>query len=338
MPATPRVGLVIVCYNAGPHLDRCLAAVAAQTRPPDRVVLIDNASQDQTLAVARAAATRLALPLEVDASDRNLGFAAGNNRAVLALTDCDLIATLNPDAFPEPDWLAALVTAAAEHPDAASFASRLMTTDAAWVDGSGDVYHASGLAWRHAHGERASDVADLLEPRPVFSACAAAALYRRADWLRAGGFDERFFCYAEDVDLGFRLRLLGRGCRYVPQAVAIHVGSASAGVGSAFAVYHGHRNLEWVFLKNMPSALLVRYLPLHVAGSVAAIAWHVARGRGGAILKAKWDAIGGLPSAWRERRRIQRERVADVHAIAALLDRTPLVRRFRRRSTRPGRR
>ena len=71
-----------------------------------------------------------------------------------------------------------------------------------------------------------------------------------------GGLDERFFCYAEDVDLGFRLQLAGRKCRYVADAVVHHLGPASAGVGRDFAVYHGHRNLEWLFLKNMPGPLL----------------------------------------------------------------------------------
>jgi GT2 family glycosyltransferase len=333
MPTRVRVGLVIVTYNAAAHLDRCLAAVAAQARPPDRLVLVDNGSQDQTRAVAHATAARLSLPLELVASERNLGFAAANNRAVALLDDCEAIATLNPDAFPEPEWLAALVEAAAAHPDAASFASRLMMPGSpARVDGSGDVYHASGLAWRHAHGAPASEVQDLLEARPVFAACAAAALYRRDDWVRAGGFDERYFCYAEDVDLGFRLQLLGRTCRYVPDAVAVHLGSSSSGVDSAFAVYHGHRNLEWTFVKDMPGPLLVRHLASHIAASLASIAWHVARGRGGAIVHAKWDALRGLPAAWRERRRIQRARVVDAQAVAALLDRTPLLRRFRTRS------
>jgi len=337
MPAE-RVGLVIVSYNAAPYLDRCLSAVAAQARPPDRVVLVDNGSNDGSLEVARSAARRLHMPLEIVLPGRNLGFAAANNRAVELLEDCDFVATLNPDAFPETGWLAAMVATAGDHPEAASFASRLMMPgDPAHVDGSGDVYHASGLAWRHAHGERASEVGDLLQARDVFAACAAAALFRRDDWVRAGGFDERYFCYAEDVDLGFRLQLLGRRCRYVPEAVAVHVGSASSGVDSAFAVYHGHRNLEWTFVKDMPGALLVRYLPLHVVGSVGSIVWHAAHGRARAILSAKWDALRGLPAVWRARKQVQRARVADAASIAAVIDRSPLITRVRNRA-RSGRR
>jgi GT2 family glycosyltransferase len=92
----------------------------------------------------------------------------------------------------------------------------------------------------------------------IFSPCAAAALYRRSALLEVGGFDEDFFCYVEDVDLGFRLRLAGYRCLYVPLSVAHHIGSGTTGgKNSDFSVYHGHRNLVWAFVKNMPGVLTV---------------------------------------------------------------------------------
>lgn len=326
------VGLVFVTWNAEACIRRALAAVAGQTRPPDAVVIVDNASTDGTLAAICDATRGWASPVRVIAAPTNLGFAAANNRAVEQLASCDLIALLNPDAFPEPAWLATLLSAAEAHPEAASFASRLMLdgqTDR--LDGAGDVCHVSGLIWRHGHGQPLGAVPDALQARPVFSACAAAALYRRDDWVRAGGFDERFFCYAEDVDLGFRLQLAGRGCWYVPDAVAHHVGSASAGVRSAFAVYHGHRNLEWLFLKNMPAGLFWRYLPLHVAASLAGMGVFATRGRAGSFLKAKWDALTRAGEFWQARRQLQATRVASTAAISALLNRDALVTRLRDR-------
>lgn len=324
-----RVGLVIVTYDAEAFIGRALAAVAAQTRPPDRVVVLDNASRDATVAVVRQAVSSWSAPVDIVEARTNLGFAAGNNRAMERLADCDLVALLNPDAFPEPGWLAALVAAAEAHPEAGSFASRQMLDDAPErLDGAGDVCHVSGLVWRHGHQRRLGEVPDAGRSGPAFSACAAAALYRRADWVRAGGLDERFFCYAEDVDLGFRLQLAGRACWYVAEAVVRHVGSASSGVGSPFAVYHGHRNLEWMFVKNMPGALLWRYLPLHLATWVAGLIRFGGRGRGGAYLRAKWDAMRGLPAAWRERQRVQATRVLTTSEVLARLDRQPLRHRF----------
>lgn len=325
------VGLVIVTWNAEAFIARTLAAVAAQARPPDRLVVIDNASTDGTWAALEriAASWPGPSPPRLVQAGANLGFAAANNRAVDLLSDCALVALLNPDAVPEPGWLAALVDAATAHPEAASFASRLMIDGRPGVlDGAGDVCHVGGLVWRHGHGQPIDRVPGALEARPAFAACAAAALYRRDDWRRAGGLDERFFCYVEDVDLGFRLQLLGRPCRYVPDAVAHHAGSASAGVDSAFAVYHGHRNLEWMFVKNLPSPLLWRYLPLHLATWAAGFARCAARRRAGAYARAKWDAMRGLPSAWRARQAVQASRQVSVAEVSARLDRSSLWRRF----------
>ncbi|MCC7035359.1 MAG: glycosyltransferase family 2 protein [Acidobacteria bacterium] len=329
-----RVGLVLVTFNAEAHIPRALAAVAAQARPPDAVVIVDNASTDGTRVAIDESTRAWAVPVRVIASPVNLGFAAANNRAMEQLASCDLVALLNPDAFPEPGWLDALLKAAASHPEAASFASRLMRDgQPGRLDGAGDACHVSGLAWRHGHGQPLAEVPGALQARPVFSACAAAALYRRDDWVRAGGFDERFFCYAEDVDLGFRLQLAGRGCWYVPEAVAHHVGSASAGVGSVFAVYHGHRNGEWTFLKNMPASLVWRYLPLHLAASLAGLAFFAARGRAGGYLKAKWDALVGAGEFWRARRQVQATRVRSSTEVLALLDRSSLIARLRERAS-----
>ena len=325
------VGLVLVTYNAEAYICRALAAVAAQTRPPDEVVIVDNASTDGTLAAIDRFARGRAMPLRVIPSRTNLGFAVANNRAVEQLASCGMVALLNPDAFPEPAWLGTLLSAAEAHPESASFASRLMLDgQPGRLDGAGDECHVSGLVWRHGHGQALGDVPDALRARPVFSACAAAALYRRDDWVRVGGFDERFFCYAEDVDLGFRLQLAGRGCWYAPDAVAHHLGSASAGVGSAFSVYHGHRNLEWMFLKNMPAALLWRYLPLHLLVSAVGLAFFATRGRGGSYLRAKWDALVGVGESWRARRAVQASRVASTTAVSALLNRDSLLSRIRR--------
>ncbi|MDH4064669.1 MAG: glycosyltransferase family 2 protein [Acidobacteriota bacterium] len=328
------VGLVVVTYNAEGFIRRTLDAVAAQTRPPDEIAIVDNASTDGTWAMLEHATRAWVMPVCLVAAGENLGFAAANNRAVARLEACELVALLNPDAVPAPGWLAALVAAAEAHPEAAAFASRLMIDGRpGLLDGAGDVCHVSGLVWRHGHGLPLTAVPDATRSRPVFAACAAAALYRRPDWVRAGGLDERFFCYGEDVDLGFRLQLAGRGCWYVADAVADHVGSASAGVGSDFAVYHGHRNVEWLFVKNMPAALLWRYLPLHLLVWVVGMAWFATRGRGTSFMKAKWDALKGMGMAWRARRTVQASRVRANAQVLGLLDRTSLVTRFRDRRT-----
>ena len=103
-----------------------------------------------------------------------------------------------------------------------------------------------------------------LVDRDVFCACAAAALYRLDAVRSVGGFDSDLFCYMEDVDLGFRLRLMGYSCRLVAAARVEHVGSGIVGYRSPTATYYGQRNLVWVFAKNMPAKLIWLLLPLHV--------------------------------------------------------------------------
>ena len=301
-----RTAVVIVNHNAGTLLDRCLTAVAAQTRRAARVMVVDNASAS----VPRDATMRRFPWVEWVCLEANMGFAAANNLAARMADDCEFLALLNPDAFPEPDWLAALLAAAARYPECAAFGS--VQRDAAHpdrLDGTGDVYHVSGIAWRRDHRRPAT--ARLCEGGEIFSPCAAAALYRRTAFLDAGGFDEDFFCYFEDVDLGFRLRLRGHTCRHVAEAVVLHVGSATSGRQSAFATYHSHRNLVWTFVKDMPGPLLWLLLPAHLLLTLVTLAVLAARGQGGVAWRAKRDALRGLRPMLAKRRAIQDGRRAD---------------------------
>src|SRR5918996_452542 len=285
-PAPERVGVVIVNYNAAGFLDRALDALARQTLPPDRVIVVDNASTDGS-----ADGLERALPaVEVVRLDENVGFAAANNLGVRAASNCDWVALLNPDAFPEPAWLERLLEAARSEPGYSFFASRLLLADEPdKIDGTGDVYHVSGLAFRRDHGRPVTKVARTREE--VFAPCAAAALYRRDAFLEVGGFDERYFAYLEDLDLAFRLRFSGHRCLYVPSSTALHHGSAISGRTSDFTIYHSQRNLVWTYLKNMPSPLVWVYLPQHVLVNVVALVAYSLLGQPRAIVRAKQDAL-----------------------------------------------
>jgi len=310
------VSVITVNWNAGELLERCVSSLLAQTVLPHEIIVVDNASTDGSInrIVDQFPSVR------VIESDRNLGFAAANNLAIReASSGSEWIVFLNPDAFPEPGWLGALLSAATGHPECVVFGSRLMDANSPGVvDGVGDVYHASGLVWRAGHGALLGSHESVA--REIFSPCAAAAMFRKDALLAAGGFDEDFFCYVEDVDLGFRLRLLGHRCWYVPDSIALHVGSAVTGRHSDFSVYHGHRNLVWAFMKNMPGVLFWLLLPLHVALNLVSIILFALRGQGAVILRAKRDALLGLPKMWRKRQQVQKARVASVRDIWRVLD------------------
>lgn len=302
------ISVAIVNWNSGPLLERCIKTIIAQTLPADRILVVDNGSEDGSAAAANVAG------VEVAWLGRNAGFAAASNRAIETLADTPWIAMLNPDAFAEPDWLRCLAQATRQNPEYAAFASRqLRAGDPSRLDGTGDVYAPSGLAWRRDHGAVAQG--RRLHADEVFGPCAAAALYDRQALERVSGFDESFFCYFEDVDLAFRLRLAGYRSLYVPDAVVHHVGSAISGRGSDFSVYHGHRNLVWTWLKNMPGPLLATYWPLHLVQNAISVLHFSARGQARAILAAKRDALRGLPRVWGQRKKVQAGRVASVRDL-----------------------
>ena len=308
-----RVAVLIVNWNAGAYLPSALSAVAQQSRPADRIVVVDNASTDGSREAIAG------LPgVELIALDENVGFAAGNNIGAAAAADCDWLAFLNPDAFPQPEWLERLMRAVEEHPGITMFASELrLASDPSKLDGAGDAYHVSGLPWRIAHGELAppNDAA----PQEVFSPCGAAALVHRETFNEANGFDPTFFCYLEDVDLAFRLRLLGHRCLYVPGAVVHHVGSGTTGIRSAFAIYHGHRNLVWTWVKNMPGWRMWVYAPQHILLTLVSLFRFSAISHGRTIVRAKIDALVGLRRALSERRKVQRTRTAAGRAVMAAM-------------------
>jgi GT2 family glycosyltransferase len=296
------VTVVVVNYNGGRMLGECLESLERQTMPPGRILVVDNGSVDGSLTHAESISG-----IEVMRLGANYGFAAANNRAIAQCTT-EFVALLNPDAVADERWLEALVKAARQHPEAAAFGSlQLLRGRPGRVDGTGDEYHLSGLVWRADHGrtrDQASEVA-----REIFSPCAAAALYRRDALLEAGCFDEDFFCYVEDVDLGFRMRLLGYKALFVPGAVVHHAGYASSGGRSSdTALYYGHRNLVWAFVKNMPALLLLLLMPVHVLMNVALVVLKGAKGHFRVMLDSKADALADIPRMVLKRRQIQQRR------------------------------
>lgn len=303
-PADGRgASVVVVDYNAGAErARRVAAALRAQRLPPAEVLVVDNASRDAS-AEAFAEAGR-GLPLRVLRPGRNLGFAAANNLAVRAARS-PLVALLNPDAYPAPGWLEALVAAAERYPWAAAFGSlQVDAFDPARLDGAGDVYTAWGYAYR-GHWRWPTRTAPRRDAE-VFAPCAAAALYRRDAFLEVGGFDERFFCYHEDVDLGFRLRLAGWRSVQVAAARVLHEGSGVTGFRSDFVVYHGTRNRIWTYVKNMPAGVLCATLPAHVLlnGLLQIRGWR--NGTLRAVLRGQRDALRGLPGVLASRSQVAR--------------------------------
>jgi GT2 family glycosyltransferase len=316
MNAAPRVAVIVVNWNSGEQIRACLAGLVAQTGPAFRAVVVDNASADGSQAAVSALGDSRFSLVQLET---NTGFARANNVGARHAGDVEFLALLNPDAIPAPGWLEELVRAADALPQSAAFGSHLVATDdRAISDGTGDVYHCTGRVWRRDH--RVPLARSVRTPGEIFSPCAAAALYRRSAWDQAGGLDEDFFCYIEDVDLGFRLRLLGWRARFVPSSVCYHAGSGVTGRRSDFSTYHGQRNMVWTFVKNMPSWLFWLLLPAHLLLNLLAPLAFAARGQMRLVLRAKRDALRQWPAVWRKRSRVQAARSVGAGAVWAVLD------------------
>lgn len=316
----PSVSVVVVNYRAGAWLSRCLVALAGQTHRDFEAWVVDNGSDDGSLENAMAAVAGDPR-FRFDPADSNLGFAAANNRAA-RLARADWLALLNPDAIPDADWLENLLQAAARYDGVAMFGStQVDAIDPGRLDGCGDNYLFAGVPWRGGYGWPVESLPPC--DRGVFAPCAAAALYRRDAFAAVDGFDESFFCYVEDVDLAFRLRLRGERCIQVVRARVRHVGGVSTGPLGDFARFHGMRNMVWCFVKNMPSPLFWLLAPIH--GMVLGLLWikAVARGDGRVVGRALGAAFVGLP--WSSRRKVQAMRRASWRAIAGALTWSPAL-------------
>ena len=316
------ISVTIVTYDSAAFLARCLDAVAAQTHAPREVVVLDNASRDDSAAIARShrAVTKL-----VESRD-NTGFAGGQNRAIAA-TSGEWVLTLNPDVVLDPAFLATLATRAERPAEAlGTLCGKLLRLGPDGtpvvpprIDSTGIVFTRS---FRHLdRGSEEPDDGRYGAEEPVFGATAAAALYRRAmiEDVSVEGefFDEAFFAYREDADVAWRAQLLGWDCLYVPSALGYHVRRVlperRADV-PAMLNRHSVKNRFLMRVKNADAAVWRRCAVHGLARDAAVLGGCLAREW--SSLPAFADVARLYPRARRQRAIIQAKRRRDGAAIA----------------------
>jgi GT2 family glycosyltransferase len=318
------ITIVIINWNGSKYLVDCLKCLEIQTLPKFSVILVDNGSSDNSIQLVRENFNNV----KIIALENNLGFAGGNNIALKKI-ETKYIALLNNDAMPHSDWLANIVDALENHPEAGFAASKMLFYHKPdQIDRAGDVFTTAGTALLRGRGKNADAYC---QKEYVFGACAGAALYRTEMLRDIGLFDEDFFLLYEDVDISFRAQLRGYKCIYVPEAVVYHVGSGSIGDDTPTSVYYSHRNLEWVYIKNMPDGLIKKTIVPHLIYDLAALFFFTAKGRGGNYLKAKRDAFKGIRKALHKRRKIQKNKKVLDGYIWNLLEKEKLLPRLTRR-------
>ena len=306
----PRVSVVIPTWNGAAVLRACLATLAAQTFTDVETIVVDNGSSDGTRAMLAAEFPAVrCVPL-----DTNRGFAAATNVGLRAARG-DILVCLNNDVECEPGFLAALLAPLDARPDLGFVAAKMLNAHHPdLIDSAGDAM--SLVPWNVGRGE--PDAPAFNVPREILSACAGAAAYRRVLFETVGYFDEGYFAYFEDVDLGIRAQLQGFRCWYEPTAVVRHRFSATAGAGSEFKAFMLTRNALKLFFQTMPLRRIVLWGPV-----VLGWPWldPIFFDRPLRVTARAWLAFWGkLPEVLRERRRIYRARTVPVARLLALLE------------------
>jgi GT2 family glycosyltransferase len=313
---------VIPTLSADARLRECIESLAGQTGCRLEVIVVDNSGKGLVRNNGTAPGVRI---IE---NTRNVGFGAAINQGLRASTS-PYIATLNDDAVAHPGWIAALVAALEARPDAGMCASQVRLYGEPRLDSAGMLMAADGSSKQRGHGRPPEDFPVAEE---TLLPSGSAALYRRAMLDQIGGFDDDFFLYCEDTDLGLRARWAGWKCLYVPGAVVEHHYSHSAGAASPLKAYYVERNRLFVVAKNFP-ARMAAAAPFV---SLARYLWHVRyllAGRGSAA-RFRAEGHAGPRMAWYVARahlallahsgRLRRQR-REIRANARI---TPLV--FRR--------
>ena len=310
----PIVSVIIVNFNGLSHLKECLDSLREQTFREFEVVLVDNASVDDSVAFVK---DNYAEVIVIE-NHENLGYGGGNN-AGLRISRGSYVALLNNDTKVDPEWLQRLVEAAQKDETTGMCASKIMNYyQADMFDNTGLIMYRDGIA--RGRGRLEKDIGQYDAEEEVLFPSGCAGLYRKAMLDEIGLLDADFFLYVEDVDIGLRGRLAGWRCVYVPDAVVYHKYSATTEPYSPLKAYLVERNRIWVVLKCFPLKMIL-VSPFYTLMRYIMQGYGALTGKGasskfmkstsvftalGILLKAYITALGGLGDVLRKRREIMR--------------------------------
>jgi len=310
----PAASVIVINWNGAPHLPVCLNALREQTYRHVEVIVADNASHDESLALL----ARDYPEVKVVALSKNLGFTGGNNAGIRAAHG-EFIVLLNNDTEVDPHWLAEIIAAFERHPEAGLVASKMKLFDRRdTFHTAGDFYRLDGMPGNRGVWE--ADRGQYDREDYVFSACGGSAAYRKSMLDQIGLLDEDFFYSCEDIDLAWRAQLAGWKCVYAPRAVVYHKLSAT-GSGATASFYDG-RNFIYVIVKDYPSSLWKKYRGAIIRKQWTLFAEALRAWRGQAARARMRGMLSGLlhlPKLLKERRRIQAARKVDDAYLLSIL-------------------
>jgi hypothetical protein len=329
----PKVSAIVVNWNGGEMLCEALSSLFAQTWPAMEVILVDNGSTDRSTDMAVG---RFGDALTVVKNGRNLGFAAGNNIG-FTVAKGEWFFLLNSDAVCDPGVVEELMNFVSDKPDAGQLACRVVKADHPHIfDSTGLLLYPDGVC--RARGWEEKDLGQYDRAEEVLAPHGCACALRRTMIEQIGAFDEDFFCYLEDLDLGARGQLAGWKCWYVPGTRVRHRKSATAGNYSVFKAFHVERNRIFCLWKWMPR-FLVFTAPLFTMNRYAMQAYAAYTHQGLSaefikeysaarlfiiLLQGRLSALWRLPRILRKRKQISDKRKISTREWYALISRFKL--------------
>ena len=323
--APPFASVIIPNFNGERFLPTLLNALKAQTYQDFEIILIDDASTDDSVAVAESTynepnGASPPPPLRVIVNRQNAGFVANCNAAA-DIARGRILVFLNNDTEPEPTYLAALVKTMCANPKAAIVTGKiLLFDDRTKLHTTGDLMGLNGIPQNRGVWEE--DQGQYDQETVVFGGCGGGSAFRKEVWQALGGFDQDFWMYLEDVDLAFRAQLLGWEAVFTPEARIYHHLSATG--GDILASYYVGRNTIWNIAKNMPAGLLFRNFPTLFGAQLQVTKDAMRHYRGKAArarLKGQFAGLVGLPKQLAKRRKIQANRTIEDTELVQRLSR-----------------
>ena len=322
---------MVVNWNRGQLLRACLDSLARQRHSSFEVIVVDNGSADESPAMVREMAASFPAPLRLIVNPTNRGFCAANNQG-FAASRSELVALLNNDAEADPGWLGALEQAIGTAPDVGMAASKILVwEDPRRIDKAGHLIYPDGQNRGRGSGQLDQGQFDHIEEVLWPDGC--AAMYRRAMLDEIGGFDEDFFAYADDAELGLRGRIAGWRCLYTPGAVARHHRGATLGLDSGRRLTLIERNRVLLVVKLFPWNLLWVNGAYYLARMTAGL-WAALRNKGElrrypgptgklsaamALLRGFLAALPWIPAMLRKRRCFRPKRRLTPSQLRSLL-------------------
>jgi GT2 family glycosyltransferase len=329
---TPLISVIVLNWNGIAFLPDCLASLEKQTWPNVEFIIVDNGSKDASADLIRQWTERVPNAQAVFLT-RNTGFCEGNNLG-FARAHGEWIALLNNDAYIEPNWIEELIRYGDVAARIGMLGSKILFAEPEGViDKAGHLIYWDGQ--NRGRGTMEPDAGQYERNEEILWPDACAAMYHRRVFEETGGFDESFFAFGDDADLGMRARLLGWKAWYVPKAVAHHRHSATAGVYSPLKIMLVERNRLLLAIKNFPLLVLVS----NPFWAIRRFAWHAyaalqGRGASGHFVEAQgwwksllifgWAYLSAariLPSALKKRWRIQKTKRLSNKQVMELLRR-----------------